>query len=87
MYTIPIPHRNLRASYLLPWETPARLRTGTFKRVPIAAIFRAELAPRRLLSGPEVCDGNTVKVICKGDDFCACVEDNAAHPFPADCAS
>ena len=24
MYTIPIPHRNLRASYLLPWETPAR---------------------------------------------------------------
>jgi hypothetical protein len=25
MYTIPIPHRNLRASYLLPWETPASL--------------------------------------------------------------
>lgn|ERR1035437_8146173 len=37
----------------------------------------------RLLSGPEVSDGNTVQVIRKGDNLCADVEDNTSHPFLA----
>ena len=44
------------------------------------------LVPLRLLPSPKVSDGNAVQITRKGDNFCAGVKDNAAHPFLACCA-
>src|SRR6266700_3573340 len=39
-----------------------------------------------LSSVTNICsDRNAVQIICKGDDFCAGVKDNAAHPFLSGC--
>jgi len=46
---------------------------------------RSGLGLLRLLSGPEVSDGNAMQVIRKGNNLCAGVKDNATHLFLAHC--